>query len=646
MKVAVTGCSSDFATVILPRLIADEDVEEIVGIDIRAPRVEDPKLRFVEQDVRSEKIGGLFEGADAVIHLAYVVSEIADKELTHDVNINGSRNVLEAAAGAGVRRLVMASSVASYGMHGDHPDPVTEDEFPRGNPDKYYFYDKAEVEHFVEWWLARNPDTDMTVTRLRPVIIVGPSFTGGMLENTTRPVSVLPKSDVRVQLLHEDDLADAFCRCAKDDHPGAFNVGPVDVMDAGELGVMHGQKVARLPARPLARIADLAFKVGLSPASSDWVVDGELRVDSSRLSQETGWAPQFTSREAAVIHLLQRGRPIVASGGELHRREVAEAALAPLTKRLRGWCDTNRGLREAVGGAGAFDELIEGAEHVYLPFRTGEVHAEVHPADDPSAPSIVFTPGLGGHARFYSPALGCLRRAGFNVIGWDRPGHGLSEGRRGDATVPETLDALEAVIRLARSRFSGPVVMGGSSLGGVLTWLALTAELDVDAAFSHNIARGDMPHEPAAARKAPLLKAFARAFPRAPVPITQIADFGAAADDAESLRFFTERQDGLWAWSITARSAASLNEWRAPRDWAQVSTPTLVLQGAGDVMVGTGYVSSVFEASHPAGARLDQVPGAGHLLFHDHLPDALERVEAFVGDWAGAAAPAQTVRSP
>ena len=47
---------------------------------------------------------------------------------------------------------MIASSVASYGVHPDHPTPITEAEFPRGNPDKYYFYDKAEVEHYIEWW--------------------------------------------------------------------------------------------------------------------------------------------------------------------------------------------------------------------------------------------------------------------------------------------------------------------------------------------------------------------------------------------------------------------------------------------------------------------------------------------------------------
>jgi nucleoside-diphosphate-sugar epimerase len=185
VNVAVTGCTSDFGTVILPRLFADPDVERVVGIDLREPRVRDSKLRFEREDVRSPRLRGLFAGCEVVVHLAFVVAEIADKALTHDVNLNGSRNVIEAAAAAGARRLVLASSVASYGVHPDNPVPVTEDDFPRGNPDAYYFYDKAEVEHFVDFWQARNPGSGLTITRLRPPYIAGPHFENPAIERFT-----------------------------------------------------------------------------------------------------------------------------------------------------------------------------------------------------------------------------------------------------------------------------------------------------------------------------------------------------------------------------------------------------------------------------------------------------------------------------
>src|SRR5919198_3950986 len=132
MRIAVTGIASDFGTVIAPRFFADPEIEEVVGVDLREPRAADPKLRFEREDVRSPQLGELFSGCEAVIHLAFVVSEIHDKELTHSINLGGSKNVIAAAAGAGVNRLVIASSVASYGAHSDYGIPITEEEFPRG----------------------------------------------------------------------------------------------------------------------------------------------------------------------------------------------------------------------------------------------------------------------------------------------------------------------------------------------------------------------------------------------------------------------------------------------------------------------------------------------------------------------------------
>src|SRR2546426_11425514 len=107
MRIAVTGIASDFGTVIAPLLFADREVEEVVGLDLRDPRVDHPKLHFELLDVRSRGIRELFLGCEAVIHLAFVVSEIHDKELTHSINLGGSKNVIDSASAVGVKRLVI-----------------------------------------------------------------------------------------------------------------------------------------------------------------------------------------------------------------------------------------------------------------------------------------------------------------------------------------------------------------------------------------------------------------------------------------------------------------------------------------------------------------------------------------------------------
>ena len=72
-----------------------------------------------------DAVEALVSGADVVVHLAFII--MGGAEESRAVNLQGSRNVFEAAVAAGAKRLVYASSVAAYGYHGDNPQPLTED---------------------------------------------------------------------------------------------------------------------------------------------------------------------------------------------------------------------------------------------------------------------------------------------------------------------------------------------------------------------------------------------------------------------------------------------------------------------------------------------------------------------------------------
>jgi UDP-glucose 4-epimerase len=629
MRVAVTGIASDFGTVIAPLLFADEEIDEIVGIDLREPRVIDPKLRFELEDVRSPAMRDLFGGCEAVVHLAFVVGEIHDKELTHSVNLGGSKNVIASALEAGVRRLVIASSVASYGVHADHPKPITEEVFPRGNPDKYYFYDKAEVEHYIEWWEKRNPAVDMVITRIRPPFIVGPHFLNPAIDRFTAPSTALPgdAESLGVQLLWEDDLAQAFYLAVKADAPGPFNVGTEDWISSGEFAEIHGQRLRRLPLRIAAPLAEVMFRLRLSPVSADWVISGEGIVSAGKIRRELGWDARFSSAEAARMLLVQRGRPILpgCSDGVFARDEVAEETLEPLTDEIRGWTRSVPGLAKALDGPSDIDRMAKRVEHVLMPYQDKQIHLEVQPSGD-GAPTVVFSPGIGGYSRFYLPVLGKLCDEGFNVVGIDRPGHGLSEGRRGDCTIDQILDVLEEAVRYSRDRFGGPVVIMGSSLGGIISWYALTREPDVDAVICHNIAHPSIFHEASMRPKVAALKRLARISPYAGVPIKRLADFDAVALSPEVLDYFRSETDRIWSWRISARSAASLFEYEPPVAWSKVETPVLVLVGGADDMVTAAFTERVVTATRAPNAELRVLEGLGHMLFQDHLAEVLPLV--------------------
>lgn len=87
------------------------------------------KVQFIRGDVRNLKaVSRAMRGVDCVIHLAAVTSverSVQHPELTHDVNVNGTFNVLEAARKTGVRRVVLASSSSVYGDATELPKKET-----------------------------------------------------------------------------------------------------------------------------------------------------------------------------------------------------------------------------------------------------------------------------------------------------------------------------------------------------------------------------------------------------------------------------------------------------------------------------------------------------------------------------------------
>jgi acylglycerol lipase len=291
-------------------------------------------------------------------------------------------------------------------------------------------------------------------------------------------------------------------------------------------------------------------------------------------------------------------------------------------------------LREASGRNQAlaaldFERALSRLEHRWLPYKGLQIHLEVQPARTGAA-TFVIIPGLGDHARRQLALATALAEHGYGAIAVDRQGHGLSEGRRGDAPLRADFDVVELAIGYARVRSQGPVVALGDSLGGIMTWFLLTAEPDIEAAVCHCIGHPDVHVDPSYRYKEPLLRALGTVLPRLPVPVRQIADYDHVALDPVTKRYFDDQVDALFNFKVSARSVASYLGFRPPVPWQQVTIPTLVMIGAEDRMVTPEFTAAAFERDHPPAADYLSVPGAGHQLFLDDLGLALPQLL----DWA------------
>ena len=124
LTVAVTGPTGEIGRPFISALERMPEVERVIGMarrpfDLAGQGWEKTEYRrgdMLDRDAVEE----LVEGADVVVHLAFVI--VAGGSESREVNLTGSRNVFEAAAAAGAKRLVYTSSVAAYGFSRGMPD--------------------------------------------------------------------------------------------------------------------------------------------------------------------------------------------------------------------------------------------------------------------------------------------------------------------------------------------------------------------------------------------------------------------------------------------------------------------------------------------------------------------------------------------
>ena len=315
LTVAVTGPTGTFGHGLVPLLEGDDRIGRVIGI---ARRPFDPaqlgwsKMTYRQGDVRDEDaLRQAFAGADAVVHLAFLIAG-GSRETTRAINVEGTLNAFRAAASAGVKRFVYASSVAAYGFHHDNPVGLTE-QWPVWAADRlFYSQEKAELEQLLQREAAQHPGVDLYL--LRPSIVVGPQALGGKLtgrlgalvEGLLMRRSPIPfpvvVPDLPIQLVHQDDVGQALVQCVvAAGPPGAYNIAASDVVSVADLARAAGLlPVLRLPAGPVHALARRVSRLPFLPSYAEWVEAFAIPIvmDTTRARTELGWKPQWTTLEA------------------------------------------------------------------------------------------------------------------------------------------------------------------------------------------------------------------------------------------------------------------------------------------------------------------------------------------------------------
>jgi UDP-glucose 4-epimerase len=331
-RVLITGVSNPLGAEVARRLAPQ--VPYLFGCDVADPVSALEDMDFVHADTSHLVIAKLIRqlDIDTVVHMAVTVDSAREDRAAHEANVIGTMNVLTGCTGPSspVERLVVKSSQAVYGAGPTDPSFFSEDMVGPEPQGSFVTRDLREMEQLVSEFALRNAGCDVTVLRL------GYRVTDDTTLAKYLSLPIVPTFtgfDPRLQLLHEEDAAEAVVRSVIGAHPGVFNV-------AGSGVVLVSQAIAIMGGRPapvlipygrwMARLGLRALTgIDLPGHLADVLTFGSV-ADCTRLASEFGWSPAYPTR--AVMDAFARGKDA----------EVIEAPSPPQEYELQVYLQRRR----------------------------------------------------------------------------------------------------------------------------------------------------------------------------------------------------------------------------------------------------------------------------------------------------------------
>lgn len=301
----VTGGAGFLGRAVVLRLKQEGGAVRV--LDTAPNPFDDERVEYVQADVRDASlVEEATRGCDFVVHAAAALPIHRSRRFIRSVNVDGMRNVLEAAKKNGVRGVGFVSSTAVYGLHKHHPILESSPIKPVGP----YGESKVEAERLCR--AARKAGLHVSILRCKTFLGPGRLGVFEILFDWIRRgkrIYLIGSGHNRYQLLHVDDLIDALFLSME--HPEGnddFNLG------AAEFGTLRedlaavfdeagtGARFAPIPAAPAKAALFALDKLRLSPLTR-WhygTMDKDSYVDIEKARSVLHWEPNVSNRECLV----------------------------------------------------------------------------------------------------------------------------------------------------------------------------------------------------------------------------------------------------------------------------------------------------------------------------------------------------------
>lgn len=341
-RALVTGGSGYFGCAVVSGLRKrgyQVRVFDLVDVDDRPRDVE-----FFQGDIRDPSaISRACEGVSVVHHNVAQVPIAKDKALFRSVNVDGTRNLLEALRERRVPKTVLVSSSAVFGVPAKNP--VDDSVLPA--PREEYGQAKLEGEQLARQYV-REHGLDISIIRPRTILGHGRLGIFQILFEWVRRgknVYVLGRGDNLYQFVHADDLCEACIRAGERPGPATFNIGTDrfgtmrQLLEALVQHAKTGSKVRSLPMGLTIKAMEITSKLGLSPLGGyhSLMYGREMYFDLKPAREALGYAPKFSNDEMiceSYDYYVAHREEILSRRNASHHRSPMKQGILRLLEHL------------------------------------------------------------------------------------------------------------------------------------------------------------------------------------------------------------------------------------------------------------------------------------------------------------------------
>jgi len=300
--VLVTGAAGFIGKSLIAELARINLNSEIFALDVREVPAHErfANVTYLCGDVRDPALRDVFgvRRPQTVVHLASVVAVGGDPQRDWEIDVLGTKNVLQSSLDAGIEHLIVTSSGSAYGYHADNPVPLHETDPLRGNADFPYARNKREVEEMLIEWHDLHPDLKQTV--FRPCTVLGPTTDNQITAIFERPVVMgVSGTATPFSLIADSDVVAALVQAVHQPRPGIYNLAGDGTLSLREIAELNHKPYVTIPPALLKSalwLLHLLRVTKLGPGHTKFIQYRPV-LSNDRLKSEFGFTPDYDARQ-------------------------------------------------------------------------------------------------------------------------------------------------------------------------------------------------------------------------------------------------------------------------------------------------------------------------------------------------------------